>query len=495
MNSETVESMYQQHGLPVPKKIKVPHYGGKPKFVKPAPGDTGDFLPPIFFEDPHKHQPEPGPLGEVHAWGLYSYVDDSEEYDMAGRTDDLNWPAFDGVNAMMRQMKAQMMYNSFAGGFKDPEHQFMKVILDHKRQQLKTMDITTLGKPDVLVRVYIAQEILNKPLFYPSLFAFLGPFEITRESHESGANSEYQRGFSSTPFRTKYSALSWDRFATSIAIPSPIFEMGLSMVQSSSIDKMHIAQVGYDFLPDDKYKLAHLFGKEGDRIGYLYDFGDKWFHNIEIVKIYPVEQSTGEIVILDGNGMCPGENMNGSLQYADFLKEYEKGTVTQKYKKKKEILETPNYKAFGKPPSQFDPFGFDIQAARDRLAEALGTTNSVRSGAKQFSMPIAPGAQNSMEQRDSKWLKKGQKIVTNYDDKNWGYWHETASSSRDKTREAVCASCGKPATKNSDFKKCSGCRQVMYCSPEHQKAHWKAGHKRHCTREFVNEDATSTTMK
>lgn len=31
-----------------------------------------------------------------------------------------------------------------------------------------------------------------------------------------------------------------------------------------------------------RYKLAHLFGKVGDRIGYLYDYGDKWYHKIEV---------------------------------------------------------------------------------------------------------------------------------------------------------------------------------------------------------------------
>lgn len=28
--------------------------------------------------------------------------------------------------------------------------------------------------------------------------------------------------------------------------------------------------------------LAQLYAKEGDQIGYLYDFGDKWFHEIEV---------------------------------------------------------------------------------------------------------------------------------------------------------------------------------------------------------------------
>lgn len=33
--------------------------------------------------------------------------------------------------------------------------------------------------------------------------------------------------------------------------------------------------------------LAHLFAKEGDKIGYLYDFGDRWYHEIEVRYFKP----------------------------------------------------------------------------------------------------------------------------------------------------------------------------------------------------------------
>jgi len=105
------------------------------------------------------------------------------------------------------------------------------------------------------------------------------------------------------------------------------------------VDRTHVAQIGYQYLPDDKYvltlptmtvsnqshryKFAHLFSKEGDKIGYLYDFGDKWYHNIvvcqfevmlifsnamilQVEKILSSEQSNGAIEIIDGKGMCPG---------------------------------------------------------------------------------------------------------------------------------------------------------------------------------------------
>ncbi|CAA7267051.1 unnamed protein product [Cyclocybe aegerita] len=121
--------MYESMGLKVPNK-PLP-YGGRPKYVKFAPGDKGEHLPAVFFEDPRNFRPEPGPLGEIHAWGLYPYVYDEPECDNEGRSDDLNWPAFDGVQAMMRQMNSQMLY---FGGSEDrsPEGQFMKVLLDRR---------------------------------------------------------------------------------------------------------------------------------------------------------------------------------------------------------------------------------------------------------------------------------------------------------------------------------------------------------------------------
>ena len=39
----------------------------------------------------------------------------------------------------------------------------------------------------------------------------------------------------------------------------------------------------------------------------------------------------------------------------------------------------------------------------------------------------------------------------------------------------LCVICGEAAPHT-----CSGCKQVSYCSPEHQKVHWKAGHRSEC---------------
>lgn len=173
--------------------------------------------------------------------------------------------------------------------------------------------------------------------------------------------------------------------------------------------------------------------------------------------------------------------MHGSLQYEDFLNNYETASYKEKYisycllyhlklflivdvnraEKKREILQCPNYKYFGKPPSLFDPAVFDIQAAQNRLSEALGGPNSVRSGSKKFSMPMMPGAEAILDGMDQRHLKKGQTISKKPDDENYGYWHETKSSTKDRRREAVCAACGKPAADDVPLKTCSGCRQVL----------------------------------
>ncbi|CCM00254.1 uncharacterized protein FIBRA_02283 [Fibroporia radiculosa] len=245
---------------------------------------------------------------------------------------------------------------------------------------------------------------------------------------------------------------------------------------SGAIDSVHIAQVGYDCLPDDKYTLAHLFSKEGDQIGYLYDFGDKWRHDIVVEKIFPREQSYGRAEILEGKGMCPGENMGGSFQYSDFLSEYD----SMSHHDNASARSSP-HTSFGKPPSLFDPDTFDLAGANARLAEALATQNSVRSGAKKYHMPFAPMDQyKAMRARD---LGKGEHVVHQHEGDYGGFWEETKTERKDRKSEAACAACGNPDAKA--LKVCSGCKQIMYCSPQHQKAHWKTVHKNQCSREFL----------
>ncbi|PPQ69769.1 hypothetical protein CVT24_002981 [Panaeolus cyanescens] len=465
------DDMDLERSMGLSKPVDKGRPGRRPKFVKFAPGDDGIYLPDIFFEDPRNHRPKPGPLGQIHAWGLYPY-----EYPEEARGERpispgaRNWPAFDGLQAMMRQMLHQMTYRPMDS----PERQFMKVILDRKKKELKAHNFNGLDKCDVLCKITISA--MNDRRGQPRVWR---RFKVSA-------------GISLNALQDKVVApvMGWVRnlhcYTFTDFRDGSLYgpEQG-----SRSVDVAHKAQVGYEYLPDERYKFAHLFSKEGDEIGYLYDFGDKWYHVIRIEKIIPVEQSTGAVEVIDGKGMCPGENLRGSLHYEDFLFKYDDADYFEKNKMKREVLATPNYgKSFGKPPALFDPSNFDLEATKKRVSDALNSASSVPSGAKQFTIPFQ---EHEPGEFDKPFLKKSQSIVVtreegnNSDDSDvGGYWKETQSNTKDRRRVAVCAACGKPASDDVELKTCSGCRLVWYCSIAHQKEHWKAAHKKQCTREF-----------
>ncbi|KAL0564227.1 hypothetical protein V5O48_017823, partial [Marasmius crinis-equi] len=217
------------------------------------------------------------------------------------------------------------------------------------------------------------------------------------------------------------------------------------------------------------FMLAHLFSVEGDRFGYMYDFGDRWFHEIEVETILPAERSDGRVEIIAGHGACPGENMDGVWKYRKLLNDYETDTHIGQRDTKRKILEQPNYKAFGKPPALFDPFRFDIAWAKDNLARALASSNSVRSGMRSFVMPFHPDAL-ARGRPELGPIKKGQNLVKTFDDDNvGGFWEEVSTEKKDRKAVSSCALCGKPGTPELVLKTCGGCRQMLYCSHEHQK--------------------------
>jgi hypothetical protein len=131
--------------------------------------------------------------------------------------------------------------------------------------------------------------------------------------------------------------------------------------------------------------------------------------------------------------------------------------ITPRAEKKHEILDCPNYKAFGKPPALFDPDKFDLAAVKERVAAALSSSNSVRSGAKKFHMPIMPDMPATAYMN----LKKGESIVQSHeqDERGNGYWQEVVSERRDHRSVAVCGACGKPG--GEELKTCGGCRQIL----------------------------------
>lgn len=71
-----------------------------------------------------------------------------------------------------------------------------------------------------------------------------------------------------------------------------------------------------DVRPEAGVRLLEKVG-EGERISYVYDFGDDWRHDVEVEKALPPGAEVA--VCLAGRRRCPPEDVGGPPGYADFL--------------------------------------------------------------------------------------------------------------------------------------------------------------------------------
>ncbi|ESK93431.1 plasmid p 4b orf-3 family protein [Moniliophthora roreri MCA 2997] len=264
------------------------HYR-KPKFIKLLPGDSGEGLPDVFFEDPYTFQPKPDLRGEIRSWGVFSDADD------------------DMLRNITRMMQQGRYYMSELKN--TPEEQFVKVLIERKRQNLLGVDLGDLPKQDVILRVYICDisDAQGHHRIWRQIRASAGlkiGISIIDAGHET---------------------------CTPISLPTIKTDRLYGPKDANSVDCItYRNHVGCKWLPDDEYMLAHLFASEGQKIGYLYDFGDKWYHKIVVEKILLVERSDGQVEVITGGGMCPGENMKGPHNYCEFLKSHDQDDEVKK---------------------------------------------------------------------------------------------------------------------------------------------------------------------
>jgi Plasmid pRiA4b ORF-3-like protein len=63
--------------------------------------------------------------------------------------------------------------------------------------------------------------------------------------------------------------------------------------------------------------LSQLLTSVGDKIGYNYDFGDDWLHDITLEKILPADAGVTTPVCTAGKGACPPEDCGGVWGYEE----------------------------------------------------------------------------------------------------------------------------------------------------------------------------------
>jgi hypothetical protein len=74
-----------------------------------------------------------------------------------------------------------------------------------------------------------------------------------------------------------------------------------------------------DGVPEEKIRLDSLINTEGDKLSYVYDFGDDWVHKIRLEKIQPRNRDDDEFRCLAGRRACPPEDVGGPWGYMDLI--------------------------------------------------------------------------------------------------------------------------------------------------------------------------------
>jgi len=96
------------------------------------------------------------------------------------------------------------------------------------------------------------------------------------------------------------------------------FEIGGAQYSDPSFD---LDEATDEFRDEFRARLDHVFGGEGARFLYEYDFGDCWRHEIEVEKVLPAAEGETYPKLADGERACPPEDCGGIVGYANFLEE------------------------------------------------------------------------------------------------------------------------------------------------------------------------------
>jgi Plasmid pRiA4b ORF-3-like protein len=113
---------------------------------------------------------------------------------------------------------------------------------------------------------------------------------------------------------------------------------------------------------EDDRALADVLFEPGDQLGYTYDLGDGWDHDIKLEKVLPPDADPPATAVpscLAGKGACPPEDCGGPWAYAD-LKETIADPSAEDHEELLEWLGLDD-------PSDFDPAAFNLARVNARL--------------------------------------------------------------------------------------------------------------------------------
>lgn len=134
------------------------------------------------------------------------------------------------------------------------------------------------------------------------------------------------------------------------------FMIGDTIIESFDSDDFGDVPFSKEAVDSRLLHLRDIMGEKGWSIGYAYDFGDGWYHEVKVAKVHPPQPYQEGFELLGGSGACPPEDCGGPYGYRALI----------------EALQDPDHPEHADMEMWFgadrlDLKDFDIGTARERL--------------------------------------------------------------------------------------------------------------------------------
>jgi len=110
--------------------------------------------------------------------------------------------------------------------------------------------------------------------------------------------------------------------------------------------------------------LGDVMSERGDRMRYVYDFGDHWRHDVVVEKVLTAEAGSRSPICLTGTGCCPPEDCGGVWGYAELRETLADPT----HEDHADMLEWLGIET----EAEFDPHAFDADEVNAVLGGRAG---------------------------------------------------------------------------------------------------------------------------
>jgi hypothetical protein len=125
------------------------------------------------------------------------------------------------------------------------------------------------------------------------------------------------------------------------------------------------AEEGETGVPEEDVRLDEVLAKPGDKLWYLYDFGDDWMHVIKLEAERPRDDDAPRAVCTDGRRPGPSEDCSGVHGYESIVAALDPGHLGHA----KAVAEYAHAYGADANPANYAPTPFDLGGINKTLAD------------------------------------------------------------------------------------------------------------------------------